>query len=329
MSSLFDHLESFNDHIAIQQYENEDVSYSKLLKIADKISACLSASETIAFQCNNSKESIACYIACIRSKVVPILLDDNIEEDKLCSFAKLYSTRYIFSQNKNEPSGYKKILEIDLFSIFENPSLSLKNSIHTDLALLITTSGSTGNPKLVKLSHENLISNTQSIIKYLEIDFQDKPITTLPMNYTFGLSILNTHLFKGSTIILTNASVLEKSFWLAFKKFRPTSISGVPYTFQMLERLKFFSKDISFIKKITQAGGKLSEDLALSIGQKCLDKNINFYIMYGQSEATARMSYLPPNFVLSKPGSVGLAIPDGEFWLEDDDGNKISSANQS
>jgi acyl-coenzyme A synthetase/AMP-(fatty) acid ligase len=121
--------------------------------------------------------------------------------------------------------------------------------------------------------------------------------------------------------------VLEKSFWNAFERFKPTSISGVPYTFQMLERLKFFSREISCITKITQAGGKLSEDLALSIGQKCLEKNIDFYIMYGQSEATARMSYLPPNFLLRKPDSVGIAIPDGMFWLEDDYGNKVIDVN--
>ena len=325
MSSLFDHLESFNDHIVFQEPQTEDFLYSDLLKISDKISDCLSSGETIAFQCNNTKDAIACYVACIRSKVIPILLEESVEEAKLFYFAKQFSSRYIFSQNNDCPPGYKKILEIGHFSIFENPSLSLKDSIHNDVALLITTSGSTGNPKLVKLSHENLLSNTQSIIKYLDINYQDKPITTLPMNYTFGLSILNTHLFSGSTIVLTNTSIMEKNFWLSFDQFKPTSISGVPYTFQILDRLKFFKRDISNINKITQAGGKLSEDLALSIGQRCLDQNIDFYIMYGQSEATARMSYLPPNFLLSKPGSVGIAIPNGEFWLEDDNGQKISS----
>ena len=327
MSSLFDHLESFNDHIAFHQFQNEDVSYSELLKISNKISACLLSRETIALECSNSKEAIACYVACIRSKIVPILLEDNVEQAKLCSYAKLYSTRYIFCQKESTPSGYKKILEIGQFSLYEKSSLSLQNDIHDDLALLITTSGSTGSPKLVKLSYENLLSNTQSIIKYLAIDSNDLPITSLPMNYTFGLSILNTHLYAGSSIVLTNASVLEKSFWNAFERFKPTSLSGVPYTFQMLERLNFFSQEISCITKITQAGGKLSEDLALSIGQKCLEKNIDFYIMYGQSEATARMSYLPPNFLLSKPDSVGIAIPDGMFWLEDDDGNRVIDVN--
>lgn len=329
MSSIFDNLESHASNIAFQQTNNPDFSYSDLIALSLKILSKLASEEIIIIQCSSSIEPIACYVGCLRHRVVPILLDDQVSVENLQSFSDLYKARYIFTQTNKPPEGYKKILQILDYFIFENSKYSLKGLIHSELALLITTSGSTGNPKLVKISHNNLISNTESIIKYLSINPQDKPVTVLPMNYTFGLSVLNTHLYAGATIVLNNVSILEKNFWQTFEKFHPTSISGVPYTFQMLERLNFFSRDLQNISKVTQAGGKLSKDMVLSIGKQCEEQNIQFYVMYGQSEATARMSYLPPEYTLTKPSSVGIAIPGGAFWLEDDHGNKIHAANTS
>jgi long-chain acyl-CoA synthetase len=133
--------------------------------------------------------------------------------------------------------------------------------LHDELALLFTTSGSTGSPKLVRISYENINSNAEAIAEYLSLSENERPITVLPMNYSYGLSIINSHLVKGATILLTARSIMEKEFWAFLKKEKATSFSGVPYTYEMLYKLRFFRMELPFLRTLTQAGGKLNEDL--------------------------------------------------------------------
>ena len=101
------------------------------------------------------------------------------------------------------------------------------------------TSGSTGSPEFVRLSHNNIFSNTKSICEYLKISNNDVAITTLPISYSYGISIINTHLFMGASLILTDASLMEKKFWKMILRHKATTFGGVPYTFEMLKKLKF------------------------------------------------------------------------------------------
>ncbi|NQU86495.1 MAG: AMP-binding protein, partial [Mariniphaga sp.] len=200
---------------------------------------------------------------------------------------------------------------------------SCKFTLHNELALLLTTSGSTGSPKLVKLSYKNILSNAKSISEYLQIDKSERPITALPMHYSFGLSILNSHLINGATILLTDKSLIEKEFWLFFKTNEATSLSGIPYSFEILKKLRFFSMDLPSLKTITQAGGKLNDDLNREFSEYCNNAGKRFFVMYGQTEATARMSYLPYEYSILKLGSMGIAIPGGEFSLINENGEQI------
>jgi long-chain acyl-CoA synthetase len=145
------------------------------------------------------------------------------------------------------------------------------------------------------------------------------------MNYSFGLSIINSHLIKGATILLTSKSMMEREFWTFLKEQKATSISGVPYTFEILKKLRFFRSDTPSLKTVTQAGGKLNNELNKEVSEYCLRFSKNFFVMYGQTEATARMSYLSPEFSLAKLGSIGIAIPGGEFRIIDDSGKSIIS----
>jgi acyl-coenzyme A synthetase/AMP-(fatty) acid ligase len=196
-------------------------------------------------------------------------------------------------------------------------------AIHPDLALLLPTSGSTGSPKLVRQSYTNLKANTESIVAYLRIVADDRAITTLPLNYTYGMSIINTHLYTGATLILVNASLMEQRFWKVFKQERAVTFGGVPYTFEILKKLRFERMDVPHLRYLTQAGGKLSKELADEFIALCKKKNIRFIIMYGQTEASPRMSYVPWEHAESKAASIGIAIPGGQFWLEDVDGTVI------
>ena len=169
----------------------------------------------------------------------------------------------------------------------------------------------------MKLTYANIFSNAKAIAKYLNINQRSKPITTLPLHYSFGLSIINSHLIKGSTILLTNDSILKKQFWTFLKDKKATSFSGVPYTFVILKKIKFFNKNLPFLKTITQAGGKLNTNLQLEFANYCNKFGKTFIVMYGQTEASPRMSYLPKDKVINKLGSIGIPIPGGSFYLVD------------
>ena len=195
-----------------------------------------------------------------------------------------------------------------------------------NLALLLTTSGSTGSPKLVKISNKNLVSNAISISKYLDISENDRAITSLPFNYSYGLSVINSHLYSGGSIVLTNKSIMEGGFWDAVRNNSVTSFSGVPYSYEILLKLKIEKLDAPSIKKMTQAGGKLDSEKIEKIYTACRDNSIKFYTMYGQTEATARISYLPTEDTLRKPNSIGIAIPDGQLWLENKNGDIVKKA---
>jgi long-chain acyl-CoA synthetase len=181
---------------------------------------------------------------------------------------------------------------------------------------------------LVRLSIENLRENGKSINEYLGIGPDERPITTLPMHYSYGFSIINSHLLAGATLLLTTKTLVEKDFWTFFRTEKATSFGGVPYTFEMLKKLRFSRMEFPTLKTITQAGGKLSDDLLREFAEYAVNRDIRFFVMYGQTEASPRMSYLPPEYALSKCGSMGDAIPGGEFSLVDGNGTLIDANHQ-
>ncbi|GAB1646640.1 AMP-binding protein [Krasilnikovia sp. MM14-A1259] len=188
--------------------------------------------------------------------------------------------------------------------------------LHPDLALLLSTSGSTGSPKLVRLSHHNLRSNAEAIATYLDIRATDRAATTLPMHYCYGLSVINSHLVKGAGVILTDRSVADPSFWELFGRAEGTTFAGVPYTFTLLDRIRFETKRLPHLRYVTQAGGRLAPEQVRRYAGLGLEHGWDLYVMYGQTEATARMAYLPPSLAGAHPGAIGVPIPGGSLRLE-------------
>jgi acyl-CoA synthetase (AMP-forming)/AMP-acid ligase II len=187
---------------------------------------------------------------------------------------------------------------------------------HPDLALLLSTSGSTGSPKLVRLSHDNLQANAESIATYLGIGPDDRAATTLPMHYCYGLSVVNSHLLRGAGLILTDLSVADGCFWDLFREHRGTSFAGVPYTFELLDRVGFAGMRLPHLRYVTQAGGRLTPERVAEYAALGERDGWDLYVMYGQTEATARMAYLPPELARSRPQAIGVPIPGGSFRLD-------------
>lgn len=192
--------------------------------------------------------------------------------------------------------------------------------LHDDLALLMSTSGSTGSPKLVRLSFTNLISNATAIAEYLGITETDRAATTLPMSYCYGLSVVHSHLLSGAGLLLTDRSVLDHEFWEMFTRFRATTFAGVPHTFELLDRIGFDAMDLPHLRYVTQAGGRMAPDRVRHFAELGQRRGWQLFVMYGATEATARMAYLPPESALSHPESIGRPIPGGHLSIRPGDG---------
>lgn len=318
----------FSKNAAIIDEEGLETKYSDLEKFSKIFSEHIPSRSLIISLNKNSTGSIVGYTSFLNNEMVPLMIDAKMDIQLINKLIYKYKPSFIWLP-KNKINHFPTTVPV--FEILDYSLLKFENheasNIHKDLALLLTTSGSTGSPKVVKISYNNLYSNALSIIKYLKLDYNERPITTLPMSYSFGLSIINSHLLAGATILLTNRSVFEKEFWNFLKKEKATSISGVPYTYDILNKLRFTRMELPHLKTMTQAGGKINEKLQRHFAEFCKNNNKRFFVMYGQTEATARMSYLPHEQALKKIDSIGIPIPKGKFSLINENGIKIQKTN--
>lgn len=191
-----------------------------------------------------------------------------------------------------------------------------RHTFHRELAVLGSTSGSTGSPKLVRLSFDNVRSNAASIAEYLRLGPSDRAATTLPLQYCYGLSVVNSHLFAGASVMLTERSVTDGEFWQEASAHRITSFAGVPYTFEMLEASGFAERSVPSLRYLTQAGGRLAPETVRRFARLGEERGFELFVMYGQTEATARMAYLPPELIAAAAGTIGQPIPGGRFHID-------------
>ena len=304
------------------------LSYGELTQVFVRLAVKVPTRTVALVLTRNTLGCIAAIVALIKQGVVPILLDASASD----ATVKLYLVRYqpevlvVPTVMQEQYSLHACLLSIFDYTVLATGVEQNRPILHPDLTLLLSTSGSTGNPKLVRQSWRNLLSNAEAIAGYLRIGPTDRPVTSLPLHYTYGFSILSSHLHAGATLLVTQRSVMEKSFWEFFSEAGGTSFAGVPYTYQMLKRLGFMRKNPGALRTLTQAGGKLADNLVREFVEYAGRTGIDFFVMYGQAEATARISYVPPALALEKAGSIGVAIPGGEMFLVDPAGREITSA---
>lgn len=320
---MFFELDKYKDNVALISDDGQIFSYGELYESSCSLSTVMKTRKLVFQLCENSIGSVLGYASFLNAGVVPVMLSAGIDKNLLHVLINTYQPAYLWIPKIlfSECEEFRIVYEGWGYFLLETDMVAYP--VNDDLALLLTTSGSTGSPKFVRQSYDNIRANTESIIEYLELDSTERPITTLPMNYTYGLSIINTHLSVGATILLTNKTLMQKDFWTFFKKQESTSFGGVPYTYEMLDKLRFFRMDLPFLRTMTQAGGKLTPQLHEKFARYAEDTGKKFVVMYGQCEATARMGYLPAEKAVKKKGSMGIAIPGGTFRLIDIEGNEI------
>ena len=280
---FFERNDEFKDRIICIDDKGRTYTYVQIWDMGDELTK--DCRGVVMLECANDPESLARYLALLRKGCPVLLISKNLDEDVKASFRDTYEGNY----------------EVD-----------------PQLGLLLSTSGSTGDRKLVRLSYENIQSNCDSIVEYLDITDEERPITTLPMEYTYGLSVIHSHIAVGATIILTNKTLFQREFWEMVEKYEVTSMAGVPYTYDMFERLRLREMDLPHLKTLTQAGGHLNEEMQVKYARWAAETGRRFFVMYGQTEATARMSYIPPEKCMEKIGSIGIPVPGGRMVIAED-----------
>lgn len=321
---MFD-LKSFAQNTAVITDKGERLTYLELASEAKNFADAVTLKGLLFCLCENKLGSFVGYVACMEHNFPIVLLDGSKDLSVLKNLMEIYQPEYVWAETaRTGEIGGETVYSYATYSLQKmHYEVEVeKPEINPELALCLTTSGSTGSPKFVRLSAKNVLSNAESIAEYLSIDENERPITTLPSYYSYGVSVINSHLIKGATIMLTEGTVAQREFWNFLKEQQATSIAGVPYTYEMLRMLRFFRMDLPYLKTMTQAGGKLNKDIAKQYIEFAQEKGKRFFVMYGQTEATARMSYLPLEHALDKYASIGIAIG-GKFSLMGVNGNVI------
>ena len=306
---FFERLDRFGTNPAlIDAQTGEAIDYATLADRVAARAATFSGPRGLVFlEARNTIGSIIDYLAALAAGHVVHLLD-TLSGPRADELIALYTPALIVDAEGNlRRTGAPPL------------------AIHPDLCVLLSTSGSTGSPKFVKLSVANLDANAKAIAAYLELDASERALQHLKPHYSYGLSVINSHLGVGAALVLTAFGVNEPAFWQAFDTYGATSFAGVPYTFETLDHLDFDPAAHPSLRYATQAGGKLEAGLVRRFASAFVAAGKRFVVMYGQTEAAPRMSYLPPELAAEHPDSIGRAIPGGELFLVDAEGQRIAA----
>ena len=244
--------------------------------------------------------SVVGYLGALAAGHAVALVDDALDPDALDEIVRRYEPRFVLT-----PDGVAQELDVP-----DGPEP------HPDLALLLSTSGTTGSPKLVRLSANALLANARAIATYLELDADERAIASLPLHYCYGLSVLHSHLYVGGSVVLPAGGLTNPAFWEAADRYGCTSLAGVPHSYALLRTMGRTERPPATLRTMTQAGGRLHPDVVRELAGTLRRRSGRFFVMYGQTEATARMAYLPPEQAEVRPDSIGIPIPGGRLEVD-------------
>lgn len=310
------------DSVAVIDDNGTNLTYGEICDFSMRFSGVIPRRSLIFILSGNTIGSFLGYAAALSFGIVPLMISAKTEQTLYENLRDKYSPSYIWVPEDKASSfnyvstGFAEHGYVLLRTGMASPKL------HDDLALLLSTSGSTGSPKLVRHSYRNIEANAFNVLRIFGLTCEERPMVVLPMHYTMGLSVIASHLLAGATLILSERSLLDKGFWQMMKEHRVTSFTGVPYSYELLSKLRFFRMELPYLHTITQGGGKMTEELFKACADYAEQSGKRFIATYGQTECTARMAYLPAELASSKICSIGIAEPGGQLSIIDNDGNE-------
>lgn len=294
--------------LAVIDSEGGHVTYGEIMELADHITDTILERALCFMVVENNVQSVQWVMASLLSRrLVPLILNAKTDEALYSNLLNTYRPAYIWQNGELTRTN--------------NPVVPL----YPELSHLLPTSGSTGSPKLVRHCYANIEAAGLNISTFFELKETDRPLMVLPLYYTMGLSMVFSHFKVGATILITGRNMTDPVFWKFIKEERATSFTGVPYSYQILNLMRFFRMDLPDLELLTQGGGKMEHSLNLKFAEFCRDNGKRWIATYGQSECTARMAYLPAKWAIEKVGSIGIAVPNGELSLISANGNRITT----
>lgn len=308
--------------LAVKDNEGYALTYGELVQAVKTISKLPQPRSVVFNLCKNTVGSLVGYMGFIEGTAVPLMLSSKIEKDLLESLLCEYKPAYLWLPTE-------QATEFDYPVLFEKYGYSLLETgndiyqINDQLQLLMTTSGSTGSPKLVRYKKGNLEANARNVAKAFGWTAKERPVCDLGMQYTMGLNVINTHLYVGATLLLTTYNLVSADFWDYIKEEKATNFTGVPFSYDIFYRLHFDRMDLPYLTTLSEGGGKLTDARFIQLAEYAQRNGKRFIASFGTTETSARMACLPAELALTKTGSIGRAIPEGEIFLIDLEGKEI------
>lgn len=305
------------DKTAIKDDSGYSLTYMDICRTINEFNA-LSLPRCIIFcLCENCAGSLIGYMAFENNYQVPLLLSAGLDKELRSNLESAYAPSYYWAPEC-------KAAEIGGCRVYSSYGyVLLKTSyepypLNEKLSLLLTTSGTTGSPKLVRHKYGNLEANAENVAKVFSWGVDEVGICDLPMNYTMGLNVINSHLVVGASVLLVKANLMDPDFWEFIKVNEGTSFCGVPFSYEVMRRIGFDKMDLPKLHTLAEGGGKLTDKMFRWIATYAKNSKKRFCATFGTSETSARMAFLDPDLAMEKVGSIGKVIPNGELFLLDE-----------
>jgi acyl-CoA synthetase (AMP-forming)/AMP-acid ligase II len=285
----------------------------------------LRTGDAVVLSCSLSPASTLAYLGAMYAGLVPIPLEDRAFNACGQSLASKTRARAVWTSAATQGTWAKQAglgHFVGLFGTCSDTSLPPAPRSEKDLAALMPTSGSTGTPRLVRVTHGNLIANTQAIIRSQSLGADERAMLVLPLSYCFGASVIHTHLYQGGGIVYDSRFMFPDKVLRAIQTHSCTTFAGVPTVYNILAgRSSIRSIPLTGLRRFLQAGGALAPQCVQAMRE--IVPTAQFFVMYGQTEATARISCLPPGRLEEKAGSGGLLLDNLVLQIVDEEGLEV------
>ena len=301
------------------------LTYGELVNLRAELSSVLPERELVYCLCENKVGALAGFLALYDCKDVCLLLSAHIDKALLGVLHETYCPSYYWMPETMVVNyGYEVVYGFKGYSLCKTGNKAPE--MHPNLSMLMTTSGTTGSPKLVRHKYGNIESNAKNVATVFGWAENERGIIDLPMQYTMGLNVINSHLYAGATVLLIEANLMSPKFWSFIKEQKGSNFTGVPFSYEILNRLRFWKMDLPHLTTMAEGGGKLSDALFKTSAEYAINNGKRFFATFGTTETSARLAFLPPEQAATHIGSIGHAIPEGKLILVDEKGNEITES---
>lgn len=305
--------------VALIDNESHEITYGELAERMKEAGSKVESRSIIFNLCKNTVGAMVGYLGFIENGAVPLNLSDKIDKELLKTLIATYTPAYLWvPEEETDAYGYEAVYNTYGYTLLRTGNKIYP--IHDDLQFLMTTSGSTGSPKLVRYKKGNLEANAKNVAIAFGWTERERPLCDLGMQYTMGLNVINTHLYVGATVLLTTYNIMSGEFWDYIREKKATNFTGVPFSYDLFFRLHFERMDLPYLTTFSEGGGKLTDARFVQMAEYANRTGKRFIASFGTTETSARMACLPAELALTKTGSIGRAIPEGELFLIDENG---------